>query len=318
VHHPGEWSGLPLAEAVVDGADPGDWLVDHRELATDLLRRHGALLLRGFDCDEPGLERAVGRFSGGLLEYSYRSTPRSTVVGRVYTSTEYPSDQVIPLHNEMSYAARWPGLLWFLCVTPATAGGATPVASSRAVWERIPVALRERFESKGVQYRRVFGPNLDLPWQEAFQATDRAEVNAECRRQGLRYEWLDASRLVTSVVRPASIEHRATGVRVWFNQAHLFHDSTLAAGVRSALLSAVGEEGMPRSARYGDGSPVHDDDIAAIADAYAAVAVDAAWQAGDLLVMDNEAMAHGRRPFSGQRRVVVAMSEQSGGPADGT
>ena len=32
------------------------------------------------------------------------------------------------------------------------------------------------------------------------------------------------------------------------------------------------------------------------------------WEAGDLLVLDNHMVAHGRRPFTGPRRILVAMA----------
>ncbi|MEV5548310.1 TauD/TfdA family dioxygenase [Streptomyces sp. NPDC052309] len=38
------------------------------------------------------------------------------------------------------------------------------------------------------------------------------------------------------------------------------------------------------------------------------LAVDVDWAAGDLLLIDNVLVAHGRRPFTGRRRVLVAMS----------
>jgi len=33
------------------------------------------------------------------------------------------------------------------------------------------------------------------------------------------------------------------------------------------------------------------------------------WQRGDLLLVDNMLVAHGREPFTGDRRVLVAMAE---------
>jgi hypothetical protein len=33
------------------------------------------------------------------------------------------------------------------------------------------------------------------------------------------------------------------------------------------------------------------------------------WVAGDVLLIDNVLVAHGRRPFEGSRRVLVAMSD---------
>jgi alpha-ketoglutarate-dependent taurine dioxygenase len=38
-------------------------------------------------------------------------------------------------------------------------------------------------------------------------------------------------------------------------------------------------------------------------------AVDVGWNAGDLLLIDNVLVGHGRRPFVGDRRVLVAMSD---------
>ena len=40
-----------------------------------------------------------------------------------------------------------------------------------------------------------------------------------------------------------------------------------------------------------------------------ASAVDVDWRRGDLLLIDNMLVAHGRRPFTGSRRVLVAMSD---------
>ena len=54
-------------------------------------------------------------------------------------------------------------------------------------------------------------------------------------------------------------------------------------------------------------SPVDERVVADMVDADAA-AVDVDWRAGDLMVIDNMLLAHGRRPFTGPRRVLVAMS----------
>ncbi len=309
----GEEAPLPVARALTDGLDPGRWLTANGASLEAALDRNGGLLLRGFECAEDSLGTMVERVSGDLFAYSFRSTPRSSVKGLVYTSTEYPQDQQIPLHNEMSYAIEWPRRLWLLCTRPATTGGATTVADSVVVRSNIPRQIRERFERLGVEYHRRYGPHLDLPWQEGFQTDDRAEVEAECHRQGVRHQWLNDDCLATRVVRPASLRHPRSGDLVWFNQAHLFHPSALAPEVRAAMLRTIGEDAMPRAAYFGDGSPIHDEDVAAINHAYAEATIDVEWKSGDLLVVDNERLAHGRRPFSGPRRVVVDMSQPTTG-----
>ena len=52
-----------------------------------------------------------------------------------------------------------------------------------------------------------------------------------------------------------------------------------------------------------------DEEIAVVREAYRAEALDIDWQAGDALLLDNMTVAHGRRAFTGDRRVLVAMTD---------
>src|SRR6185503_5107986 len=107
----------------------------------------GAVLLRGFAVGAAaGFRAFVDAVSRqGALEYQYQSTPRTAVGGGVYTATEYPASQTIPLHNECAYQRTWPMRLFFLCVTPAASGGETPIADTARITARIDAGIRERF-----------------------------------------------------------------------------------------------------------------------------------------------------------------------------
>src|SRR5690242_14619749 len=91
-------SSLPwLVQPAAPGVDLPAWLRNNRALAAERLCEHGALLFRGFDVH--GVDRfqdCVKALSGELLEYEYRSTPRTRVSGSIYTSTEYPPSRTIP------------------------------------------------------------------------------------------------------------------------------------------------------------------------------------------------------------------------------
>lgn len=302
---------LPLlAEPGMKGVDLSEWAAQNRSLLEERLRADGAILFRGFAIEGiEEFERFMIGISGSLLEYTYGSTPRTLVGGQVYTSTEYPSHQEIPPHNEMSYSRDWPMKIWFLCLEAAPTGGETPIADSRRVYQRLDLGVRERFASRNVMYVRNYGGGLDVPWQKVFRSSDRSEVEAFCRTAGIAWEWLGEDGLRTREVCQAVARHPHTGETVWFNQAHLFHVSNLSPDERETLLSAYREEDLPRNAYYGDGSPIEGSVLEEIRGVYREESVAFPWKTGDLMMLDNMLTAHGRRPYSGPRRVVVGMAE---------
>jgi alpha-ketoglutarate-dependent taurine dioxygenase len=304
---------LPLViEPAVDGVSLSEWANSNRELVDHKLLRSGAILFRGFSLfTVEAFEELMKILTGELLEYSYRSTPRTQVSGRIYTSTEYPAHQTIPLHNEMSYTRQWPMRLGFFCVEPAEEGGATPIADSRHVFDSIDPAIRERFSREQVRYVRNYGDALDLPWQDVFQTEDRTEVEQFCREAGIEFEWKGDDELRTSQVCQAVAKHPRTGESVWFNQAHLFHVSSLQSEIRESLMAAT-EDDPPRNAYYGDGTVIADNDLDQIRAAYDGAAVSFAWQKGDVLLVDNMLVAHGRAPYRGPRKIVVGMGQPYG------
>ncbi|HYW09646.1 MAG TPA: TauD/TfdA family dioxygenase [Longimicrobium sp.] len=309
----GTLEGFPHAPVVVRPAGEvvvlADWAPENRPWLESTLNRAGAILFRGFgmeDVDE--FQRFMLSASGELLPYTYRSSPRTRVKGNVYTSTEYPADQHIPFHTEMSYTRSWPMKIGFLSLIVAETGGETPIADSRRVYERLPAEIRDRFERLGVMYVRNYTPMMDLPWQNVFQTDSREEVDEFCRSAGIRAEWVDDDHLRTHHVCQGVATHPATGEKLWMNQAHLFHVSSLDEELVEILMADLGEENLPRNTYYGDGSPIDPSVFAAVRDAYDAAALIFPWEKGDVLLLDNMLMAHARSPFTGARKVVVGMA----------
>jgi alpha-ketoglutarate-dependent taurine dioxygenase len=289
------------------------WLDHNRELVSNRLRQHGGILFRGFTVSgPPEFEACVKAVSGELLEYLYRSTPRTRVAGKIYTSTTYPHDRSIPLHNEMSYSQSWPLKIWFLSVVPAQHGGRTPIADSRKVFNRISPVVREQFERRQVMYVRNYGLGLDLPWQDVFQTGEKAEVERLCRSVGIEFTWKAHDGLTTRQICQATAVHPQTGEQVWFNQAHLFHVSSLDTTARELLLQTFAEDELPRNAFYGDGGAIEASALDEIRDALNAEAVLFSWEKGDVLLLDNMLTAHGREPFEGPRQVLTGMAERYG------
>ncbi len=286
------------------------WAKDNLEFIERHLLKHGGILFRNFNVKSlSAFKQFIQSISSNLLVYRERSTPRTELGGSIYTSTEYPSHQQIAFHNEFSYAYTWPMKICFHCVKSAEQGGETPIADSRKVFQLLDPKIQEQFIQKKVMYVRNYGTGIDLSWQEVFQTTDKSVVEEYCRNAAIEFVWTGNNGLKTRQVRHAVAKHPKTGEMVWFNQAHLFHVSNLEPEVLESMLQAFKEEDLPRNAYYGDGSIIETSALDAVREAYQQTSVSFIWQEGDVLLLDNMLVAHGRKPFAGTRKIVVAMAE---------
>jgi alpha-ketoglutarate-dependent taurine dioxygenase len=291
------------------GQDLVQWLNDHCEIWEPALRDNGALLFRGFGIDSPAaLRNCIVATSKEWASYRERATPRTAVGDNIFTSTEYPAREVIPLHNENSHCTSWPLKLYFCCVTPSDTGGETPLADCRDVLATIPATIRDEFTERGWRYRRHFG-ELGFDWEKVFGSSDRDQVETYCRENAMDPEWDPDDSLTVTYVRPAIHMHPVTGEQVWFNHGLFFNPFVMAPELREALLDTVGVEGLPYNTTYGDGEPVPERVLQEIAQAYSTHTRTFPWRPGDLLFVDNMLVAHGRRPFTGNRRVLVGMAD---------
>lgn len=106
----------------------------------------------------------------------------------------------------------------------------------------------------------------------------------------------------------ATLVHPVSGESVWFNQAHLFHISSLDKELRLSLIEELGEENIPRNASYGNGDPFEPEILEHIRNVYEKEKMKFKWHKGDIMILDNILMAHGRETYKGERKVAVAMA----------
>ena len=246
---------------------------------------------------------------GAALEYRFRASPRTEIGRNIYTATDYPADQTIFPHNEHAYSPLCPNYLVFYCETPPLEGGETPIGDNRRITRTIDPAVKEEFSRRGVLYVRNYGAGFGLPWQTAFQTDDRQEVERYCASIGVETQWPSEGRLRTRQTGPAMIRHPRTGEDIWFNHATFFHVTTLPPAVRSSLQAEFSEQDLPAQTYYGDGAPIDAATLDHLRSVYRDAMRSFMWRANDVLLVDNILAVHAREPFSGSRRVFVAMGQ---------
>jgi alpha-ketoglutarate-dependent taurine dioxygenase len=300
----GRWH--PREIELRDAAHLKEFVAEH-DLAAELAASK-ALVFRGTGVTEDELPAVTDLLLPRRLAYVHGNSPRTKVGANIYTSTEYPAEFTISMHSELSYAATWPSRLMFCCATAAASGGATPVCDTAAWLAALDDELVADF-SGGVRYTQNLhgGRGLGKSWQDTFETEDRAAAQEFLDTAAAEYAWQPDGSLRISQVRPAIVRHPVTGDEAWFNQADQWHPAGLGeAG--AALAALLPEEELPQSVRFADGRPIPDSYVHQIRDRGLDCAVDVDWREGDVLLIDNVLTAHGRRPFIGERRVLVAMA----------
>jgi alpha-ketoglutarate-dependent taurine dioxygenase len=289
--------------------DAARWVAEHRSALRGAFTEHGSLLVRGLGLSDAAEAETVFRQLGSLMTEREAFAPRRRYAEAVYSSSQWPPNQPMCMHHELSYALTVPSLMMFACFTAPTGGGATPLADSPTVLDALPHALVERFERAGWLLVRNYNEDIGASVADAFGTDDRGVVERYCRGNAIEFEWQPGGVLRTRQHRSAVVRHPLTGRRCWFNQIAFLNEWTIAPEVREYLVDVYGEDGLPFNTRFGNGDPIGADVVQVINEAYEANTVREQWQAGDLLLVDNVRTAHAREPFEGPREVVVAMAD---------
>ena len=285
-----------------------DEVAQQREALMAELAIHGAIVFRGCGItDDQRFDRFVTAF--GLENFPYDESLSNAVrrnrTPRIFTANEAPCDVEIFLHHEMAQTPLFPRYLFFCCEQAAAVGGATPLCRSDVLLQRLQARLPrfiERCRQKGARYSLIMPSVADQAsgqgrsWRDTLGVTSREA--AEARLASLDYQWRWLPEECLAVTTPALplIRQTSAGQEVFFNQL-------IAAfcGWRDQ------RNEQSRSVTYGDGSTIDEEDLKAATDSAYDLSFDLNWQTGDVALIDNDRVMHGRRPFQGRRSVLASL-----------
>lgn len=284
------------------------WVKDNLGSLKQELAEHGAILFRGFPLvTDLDFDAFIQLFD--LQNFTYTDSLSNAVrrnrTERVFTANEAPANIAIYLHHEMAQTPVYPSALFFFCELPAATGGATPLCRSDTLLtqiEEVLPAFVHDCEQKGVKYTNTMPDQEDLKsgqgrsWRSTLNATDKTAAEAKLRSLGYDWQWLPEDNLrVTTPVLPA-VRTLADGRRVFFNQ------------LIAAFQGWQDKRNVAqKSISFGDGTVIDPQAMAKVVELAEQLSFDMNWQAGDVALVDNSLVMHGRRPFQGERRVLASL-----------
>ena len=308
---------VPLLTPTDLAIEPGQPLDGpSKTVVSDLINAHGFVLFRGYDIkSDSDFHRFIESFGLENFKYgdSFSNAVRHNRTDRVFTANEAPPSVEIFLHHEMAQTLTFPGALFFFCENAADSGGATPVCRSDLTLQTLEAAnpgFVEKLRKVGVKYRNSMPSEANLEsgqgrsWKDTLTVGSEQEAEDKLSALGYRFNWLDDGGLSVQTPALSAVDHFGRGKDVFFNQ--------LVAAAAGWTVAA--DDKAPRLC-FGDDSPMRQEDLADAINAAYRHTVDLNWQTGDVALLDNLKVMHGRRPFEGRRSVLASLCNPISRPA---
>jgi hypothetical protein len=297
-----------VSVSVIDmgGLEPNQTDISLRGKLTECLAKEGAVVCRGARIEGTiGFEEFVARFdSDPKVAYKDEAaTPRSRVGKEAYTSTEYDPARRIAFHNEFPQRSEWPLKIYFYCEKPAASGGATTLANNRMVTGLLSDVVKEKFRKRQIRYVRNIGKGVGLGIENVFPGKTKEQIEQYCAKNDIQWDWRQGEGIRLTYVRPAFEKHPLTGEELWFNHCLFCNPFSIEPPIRRRMRLLMAEEDFPFNTYYGDGEPIEEAVLKEIDGAYQTATVPFSWQQEDILLLDNMLMAHGREPYTGDRKI---------------
>ena len=246
----------------------------------------------------------------GLPAFSYKESLSNAVrvnySERVFTANEAPSQVEIYLHHEMAQTPVSPSVLFFCCISAAEQGGATPLCRSDQLFEAFKLShpkWTEQLVSKGLRYVTRMPAVSDessgqgRSWYNTLNVSDKDEVEKKLTAMGYEYSWQNNGGLET-------LSPLLPGVVELTNGGQSFYHQLIAAyrgwpGVRENPASGV---------IFGDKTEIPVGLLESLSTMAEDYTTDLHWADGEIAMLNNRMIMHGRRPYSGNRKRQVLVS----------
>lgn len=248
-----------------------------------LYAESGFVLFRGFGFDVDTFGPLVQSLSSEIVRHP--NMLRQSVKDDRSILLVDPNETAIPAHSELTYTPLRPEMQWFLCVKSAASGGETTVYDGHAILEAMKPATRKTFIEKRLKWK-MEQPIPPVIWQAQFgvRTADEA-IDIFQKFDGFQFRFADDGTLTFEYVTPAIVTSK-------YNGRLAFANNYLVGGI---------------SLEFEDGTAIPSDyrwEILEVSERYA---MPIPWESGDVAMIDNNRVMHGRRKFKDTTRKIAAM-----------
>lgn len=283
----------------------------------EAFRAHGAIHFTGWRTDTDSFVEFTERFcsdfstyEGGSARWGAFDREAITADRTVMTTTGGTQSFPIPLHAELTYMSNAPRILWFYCERPSPEGGETTLGDAAAFYSALSEDTRRFFEENRVRYLRDLE---DGDWQTAFLTDDPEEVRRICAEKDTTAGFdEETGRLTTSYTTSAVVDSPDGAGRLFLNNVlPLFMaEWAMESGWTAENLGPMHRDRPPLVVRMEDGSRIPGPVAEELIEVGKSVTVGVPWEPGELVMVDNARVMHGRNEGEGEgRSILVRMGD---------
>ncbi|NES02875.1 MAG: TauD/TfdA family dioxygenase [Okeania sp. SIO2F4] len=256
--------------------------IDKEEII-NLFKSYGFLLFRGFETNVNTFAEFSNSLSKDFMDYTGGVINRRIINedGTILTVNDFKDE--MELHGEMYYINKPPQIVWFFCANPPLKDGETTVCDGQQFFHELSSSTKDLLSRKKLKISGNFKKEY---WQKKYKTNDVNVVKEICNSQGKEVQVNEDESIYFKFICSAIHNSRT-------EQDDVFINSLL-------RLKKVN----PKSVCFDDDSEITDEIMSELNEIAEKITIEINWQKGDILMIDNTRIMHGRRAFSDDRRDI--------------
>ena len=254
-----------------------------KEQIISLFKSDGILLFRRFDVDTDTFKEFTNLLSIDFRNYAGGAFSRRVINGdqTLLSVNDFKSE--IKLHGEMYYQQNIPLMLWFFCANPPLADGETTVCDGRQFFHEISSSTKELFNKKKLKFTVSISKE---EWQKKYQTDNLNTLEKICHKNNTHLTVNDDQSILIEYICPAIIPSRCGKYQVFINSL-----------LPTKQLSS-------KILKFEDNSEIPEEVVFELNEIAEKITTEISWQKGDILMIDNTRILHGRRAFADDQRDI--------------